>query len=63
MKWITANDLAGDDPSAQKSFRQALREAKLSWHRHNERWKVVEGSEEHADMQRVFDVWREHRGW
>jgi hypothetical protein len=62
MKWKTANDLAGDDPSAQKSFGQALRDADLGWHRHNKRWKVVEESKEHEGMLRVFGVWRERRG-
>lgn len=43
MRYITANDLAGDDPGDQKSFRGALRQANLVWHQKNARWKVVSG--------------------
>ncbi len=52
-KWITANDIAGKDPNAQKAFRQALRE-EISWHPRYGRWKVPNSSDEHQDMLRVY---------
>jgi hypothetical protein len=60
MKWITANDLAGKDRNDQKSFRRALRADQdcCIWHKHNERWKVEDGSKEHEDLKRVFNSWQ-----
>ncbi len=51
---ITAVDMAvasGIDP---KRFRAALRAASLGWHPHNGRWEVVQGSDQHQDMERVM---------
>jgi hypothetical protein len=61
MKWITANDLAGKDRNEQKSFRRALRADQdcCSWHKHNERWKVEDGSKEYKDMKRVLNSRKE----
>ena len=42
---------AGIDP---KSFRKALRDERLSWHNHNDRWTVEIGSEQHMVMERVL---------
>jgi hypothetical protein len=53
-KIVTAVEMAdavGVDP---KTFRQALRDQHFSWHRHNERWEVEEGSAEHQDMRHVL---------
>jgi len=41
----------GIDP---KRFRAALRKENFAWHKHNDRWKVVIGSFEHAAMERVL---------
>lgn len=43
--------LAGVDP---KTFRAALRRENLDWHTHNGSWTVVDGSPEHADLERVL---------
>ncbi len=51
---VEAADMAyavGIDP---KRFRHALRDAKLSWHEHEERWVVRRGSSQHKDMQSVL---------
>lgn len=37
-----------------KTFRRALRRAKLQWHVPNARWIVAVGSPEHGDMDRVL---------
>ena len=58
MTWTTANEMAGEDRNFQKSFRQALRDENLGWHEHQARWKVVFGSKEHKDMQRVLEELR-----
>lgn len=38
-----------------KHFRSELRKRAFSWHAHNERWTVIIGSPEHAEMQRVLE--------
>ena len=61
MRWVTANDLAGEEVGDQKSFRNALR-ADLRcqiWHMRHQRWKVLEGSKEHEDLKLVFVRWKE----
>ena len=50
----TAEQMAkanGIDPNA---FRSALRTKELPWHGRYDRWNVVHGSPEHADMKRVM---------
>lgn len=51
---VTAAEIAraaGIDP---KTFRAALRRAKLNWHAHYEKWEVPFGSAEHRDMSDVL---------
>jgi hypothetical protein len=58
---ITAVDMAvasGIDP---KRFRAALRAASLGWHPHNGRWEVVQGSDQHQDMEKVMAQLGERR--
>ena len=55
MSLVTAIEIAlanGIDP---KRYRQALRDANLSWYRWGAPWTAVEGSSEHADLLRVMD--------
>lgn len=50
----TAAEMArtvGVDP---KTFRQALRDAKFPWHRHNDNWSVEIDSPEHSSMRTVM---------
>jgi hypothetical protein len=54
VRMVTAIDMAKAESVDPKAFRQALRDEGLPWHAWNERWEVVEGSKEHADMQRVM---------
>jgi hypothetical protein len=58
IKWVTANDIVGKNRNAQKSFRRALRNARLAWHTPNAHWKVPSNSDMHRDMQRVFAEWQ-----
>jgi hypothetical protein len=53
-KPVTAADMArtvGIDP---KAFRQALRDAKLPWHQHDEDWTAEPKSAEHLAMRTVL---------
>ena len=52
--------MVGENRNDQKLFRRALRadEACQKWHNRNERWKVLVGSAEHKDMQRVLREWK-----
>lgn len=53
-RMVTAAEIAraaGIDP---KTFRAALRRAKLNWHAHYEKWEVPFGSAEHRDMSDVL---------
>ena len=51
---ITAIEMAKQHGLDPKRFREALRDEGLSWHRPNEKWTVVYGSQEHEDMCRVL---------
>lgn len=51
---ITAVDMAAASGIDPKRFRAALRAASLGWHPHNGRWEVVQGSDEHQDMEKVM---------
>jgi hypothetical protein len=53
-KFITAKQMAKQKGIRPQTFRNALRKAKLSWHKHWSRWIVTTGSAKHADMQRVL---------
>lgn len=53
-KLTGAADMArsvGVDP---KAFRQALRDAKFPWHKHNDDWVVELDSSEHSSMRTVL---------
>jgi len=55
-KLVMASDMAvavGIDP---KAFRQALRDANLTWHQEHDFWIVERGSPQHADMQKVLEA-------
>jgi hypothetical protein len=55
MKTLTtAKQMARQAGIRPQTFRNALRKAKLSWHKHWSRWIVAIGSAKHADMQRVL---------
>jgi uncharacterized protein with von Willebrand factor type A (vWA) domain len=60
-EWISANDLAGADPDDQKSFRRALRRARLRWHVRNSRRLVQKGSSEYEDMKAVYNEWAKRK--
>ncbi|KAA3442032.1 hypothetical protein C7I87_32485 [Mesorhizobium sp. SARCC-RB16n] len=53
-KLTNAADMArsvGIDP---KAFRQALRDAKLPWHKRNDDWTVEIDGDEHSSMRTVL---------
>ncbi|MBM2711063.1 hypothetical protein JQK88_07335 [Mesorhizobium caraganae] len=53
-KLTNAADMArsvGVDP---KAYRQALRNANFSWHKHNDDWIVELDSDEHSSMRTVL---------
>ncbi|WP_433988835.1 hypothetical protein SuNHUV7_26130 (plasmid) [Pseudoseohaeicola sp. NH-UV-7] len=52
---ITAVEMARNRGIDPKAFRRALREAKLKWHSHNNRWLVPIGSTEHQEMERILN--------
>jgi hypothetical protein len=54
MTTTNAEEMAKAAGVDAKTFRQALRDAKLSWHDHYDRWTVEVGSKEHAEMERVL---------
>lgn len=52
---ITAIEMARDAGLNPKRFRQALRDAGLTWHVHNQYWTVRENTREHRDMLAVLN--------
>lgn len=50
----TAEDMAKANGVSPGIFRSALRREELPWHGRYDRWNVVGGSPEHADMERVM---------
>jgi hypothetical protein len=52
---ITANEMADQAGVNRKTFRQALREAKLPWYIRYARWTVPRDGKKHADMKRVLN--------
>lgn len=54
MAMTNAEEMAKAAGVDAKTFRQALRDAKLSWHNHYDRWTVEVGSDKHADMERIL---------
>jgi hypothetical protein len=54
-RMITAQDMAKEAGVDPKLFRAELREARFSWHQHNDRWEVVYGSSEHNEMKALLD--------
>ncbi|NGM51250.1 hypothetical protein G5B46_16700 [Caulobacter sp. 602-2] len=53
-KETTAEEMAKAAGVGAKQFRQRLRDAQLPWHVLGTHWTVVEGSDEHGDMQAVL---------
>jgi len=53
-KTTNAIEMAKAAGVAPKKFREALRDADLSWHSHNDRWTVDWGSTEHEEMRKVL---------
>lgn len=53
VDYVTAQEIAADFGLPEKQFRRALRDAKLAWHVHNQRWTVPIGDARHDDMLRV----------
>ncbi len=54
MAMTSAVEMAKRAEVDPKTFRHALRKEKFPWHSHSDRWKVENGSERHADMERVL---------
>lgn len=52
---IAANEMADEAGVNRKTFRQALREAKLPWYVRYARWRVLRDSKQHEDMKRVLN--------
>lgn len=50
----TANDMATSADIDPKAFRNALRDAKLPWHKPNEDWTITRDSPQYKDMERVL---------
>ncbi len=50
----TAEEMAKANGVSPGMFRSALRREELPWHGRYDRWDVVCGSPEHADMERVM---------
>lgn len=50
---ITATQIAQVNGADLNAFLHALRRRKFNWHGRFDRWNVVKGSPEHADMERV----------
>lgn len=61
MNCLTANELAGNNPNDQKSFRKALRGAGLTWHaKKHAPWRACNAIQK-QDMRRVYKEWRRKR--
>jgi hypothetical protein len=51
---VTAVEMAQRAGICRKRYRRALRAARFNWHKHNEPWTVLVGSDEHMQMQTVL---------